>query len=113
MAFGGQPFQFGMNIDSCLTRLACITLLALPSRQRRMPDAQILRDSRRVRPIVSASRTASRRNSGVGRFPFPIEHLLVPQLLLSTFSGQVQSGAAFLQPDTRVGWANRDSFAFA
>jgi hypothetical protein len=45
--------------------------------------------SRRVRPLVSASRTASRRNSGVGLFPFPIEHLLVPQLVLSTFPGQV------------------------
>ncbi|SDM12969.1 DDE domain-containing protein [Aliiruegeria lutimaris] len=32
-----------------------------------------------------------RRNSGVGLFPFPIEHLLVPQLVLSTFSGQVQT----------------------
>ncbi|MCV2866899.1 HNH endonuclease family protein, partial [Defluviimonas sp. WL0075] len=42
------------------------------------------------RPLVSANRTASRRNSGVGLFPFPIEHLLVPQLVLSTFSGQVQ-----------------------
>ncbi|WP_237685101.1 hypothetical protein, partial [Szabonella alba] len=47
-----------------------------------------------VRPLVSASRTASRRNSGVGLFPFPIEHLLVPQLVLSTFAGQVQWGGA-------------------
>ena len=46
--------------------------------------------SRRVRPLVSASRTASRRNSSVGLFPFPIEHRLVPQLLLSTKTGQVQ-----------------------
>ena len=47
-------------------------------------------DLRLVRPLVSARRTASRRNSGVGLFPFPIEHLLVPQLVLSTFLGQVQ-----------------------
>lgn len=46
--------------------------------------------SRRVRPLVSASRIASRRNSGVGLFPFPIEHLLVPQLVLSTLSGQAR-----------------------
>ena len=84
-----QPLQLGMDIDGCLTRLAGITLLAQPSRQRRKANAQILRDSRRVRPLVSASRTASRRNSGVGLFPFPIEHLLVPQLVLSTFFGQV------------------------
>lgn len=47
--------------------------------------------SRRVPPLVSASRTASRRNSGVGRFPCDIEHLLVPQLVLSTFPGHVHS----------------------
>jgi len=47
-------------------------------------------DSCRVRPLVSAGRTASRRNSGVGLFPFSIEHLLVPRLVLSTFPGQVQ-----------------------
>lgn len=35
-------------------------------------------------------RTASRRNSGVDLFPFPIENLLVPQLVLSIFSGQVR-----------------------
>ena len=40
---------------------------------------------------MKARRTASRRNSGVGLFPFPIEHLLVPQLVLSTFTGQVHS----------------------
>ncbi|MCB2117150.1 MAG: hypothetical protein KDE00_12845 [Rhodobacteraceae bacterium] len=45
-------------------------------------------DGRRVLPLVGASRTASRRNSGVGLFPFPIEHLLVPQLVLSTFQGK-------------------------
>lgn len=41
--------------------------------------------SRRVRPLVSASRAASCRNSGVGLVPFPIEDFLVPQLVLSTF----------------------------
>ena len=50
--------------------------------------------ARRVRPLVSESRTASRRNSGVGLFPRPIEHLLVPQLVLSTKPGQVQTTAA-------------------
>lgn len=46
--------------------------------------------TRRVRPVISASRAASRRNPGVCLFPFPIEHLLLPQLVLSTFPGQVQ-----------------------
>ena len=41
---------------------------------------------------MKARRTASRRNSGVALFPFPLEHLLVPQLVLSTFSGQVHLG---------------------
>ena len=77
--------------------------------------------SRRVRPLVSASRTASRRNSGVGLFPFPIEHLLVPQLVLSTFSGQVQDspdGAECLRQAGKSGvdlWAavsaNAEAFA--
>ena len=63
---------------------------------RPMPRSSAI--SRRVRPLVSASRTASRRNSGVGLFPFPIEHLLVPQLVLSTFSGQVQASNLCVVP---------------
>ena len=49
--------------------------------------------SRRVRPLASASRTALRRNSGVGLFPFLIEHFLASQLVLCTFSGAVHSGS--------------------
>ncbi len=60
-------------------------LLTKPSRQGRQADAKILR----VRPLVSARRIVSRRNFGVGLFPFPIKHLPVPRLVLCTFSGQV------------------------
>lgn len=42
--------------------------------------------SLRVRPLGSASRTASSRNSGIGLFPFPREHLPVSLLVLSTFA---------------------------
>lgn len=35
--------------------------------------------------VYITSCTASRRNSGVGFFPRPLEHHLVPQLVLSTF----------------------------
>jgi hypothetical protein len=45
---------------------------------------------RRVRSLVCASRTYSRRNSGVGLFPFPTEYLLGPQQVIPTLSGQVQ-----------------------
>lgn len=51
--------------------------------------------SRRVRPRVSANRTASRRNSCVGVFPFPIEQLLVPQLVVSKEPGQVHFGGPY------------------
>ena len=57
-------------------------------------DSQMPRSSAiscRVWPLVSVNLTASRRNSGVGLFPFPIEHLLVPRLVLSTFPGPVQN----------------------
>lgn len=81
-----QPLQIGMQIDQCLTRLADITILAQPPRQRREPDTKIFR----VLPRVSTSRTASRRNAGVGLFPFPIKRLLLPQWVLSNFSGRVQ-----------------------
>ena len=57
-----------------------------------MPGSSAI--SRRVRPPVSASRNASRRNFGVGLFRFPIEHRLVPQLLLSTCSAQVHRAMA-------------------
>lgn len=77
-----------------LTRLADITRRTQPPRQCRQPDAQTSAVSRRFRPRVSARRTASRRNSGVGLFAFPMEHLLVPQLVLATFSGQVHAHPA-------------------
>ena len=82
-----QPLHHGMQIDGCLTRLADITILAQPPRQRRMPDTKFNRDL----SLISASRTASRKNSGAGLFPFPIEYLLVPWLVFSGKAGQVQS----------------------
>ncbi|WP_304618471.1 hypothetical protein [Paracoccus sediminilitoris] len=45
-----------MQIDGCLTRLADITILAQPPRQRRKPETKIIRDL----SLISASRTASR-----------------------------------------------------
>lgn len=74
---------------SLVSLTSCSSLSHRVSVERPMPRSTAI--SRRVRPLVSASRTASRRNSGVGLFPFPIEHLLVPQLVLSTFTGQVHS----------------------
>lgn len=87
-----RSFQFRMQIGGCLTRLDGITLLAQPPRQRRKANAQILRD---LPPRPAAGQCQPHRftpHSGVGLFPFPMEHLLVPQLVLSTFSGEVQSG---------------------
>ncbi|PTM99683.1 hypothetical protein C8N32_1411, partial [Rhodovulum imhoffii] len=46
----------------------------------------------------------SRRNSGVGLFPFPIEHLLVPQLVLSTSFGQVQTYTHAVLLEGKEGW---------
>lgn len=102
-----------MQIGRCLTRLTDITLLAHPSRQRRQPDAQILRDLRRVRPLVSASRTASRRNSGVGLFLFPIEHALVPDLVLSIFPESSGSRSAQVVQDSVVDTRTRHGRAEA
>jgi hypothetical protein len=66
-----QPLQLGVQSARCLTRLISITLLTQPERQRRQPDALIIALSLRVLPPVSASRTASHRNPGIGLFPFP------------------------------------------
>ncbi len=79
-----------MQADRGLARLTGVALPAQPPRQHRQAIPRSSAIPRRVLTLVSASRTASRRNSGVGLFPFPIEHLLLPQLVLSTFSGQVQ-----------------------
>lgn len=46
-----------------------------------------MRKADHVLPLIRVSHTASHRNSGVGLFPFPIEHLRVRQLMLSTCSG--------------------------
>ena len=81
-----QPLHHGMQIDGCLIRLTDITILAQPPCQRRMPDTKIIRDL----SLISASRAASRQNSGAGLFPFPIEHLLVYWLVFSGKAGQVQ-----------------------
>lgn len=51
-----------------------------------------------ARPLVKASRTASRLNYGVGRFPWYIEHLLVPQLAPSTFPGKSTTGVQNCTP---------------
>ena len=96
-----------------------IARIHLPSVERPTPRSSAI--SRRVRPLVSASRTASRRNSGVGLFPFPIEHLLVPQSVLSAFSGQVQllvrhdrrRIAQFSIAEQRVASKNSQSFDLA
>jgi len=66
--------------------------------------------SRRVLPLVSASRTASRRNSGVGLFPFLIEHRPVLKLVLSTKAGQVhlawKVSLLILTPVTQIGYTS-------
>ena len=91
---------------------------------RPMPRSSAI--SRRVQRLVNDSRTASCRNFGVSLFPFPIEHLLVPQLVLSIFPGpsptlmdnadermpdhSVIMGASLLMNRGIVGWssANRN-----
>jgi hypothetical protein len=66
---------------------------------------------RRVRPLVSASRTAARRNSGVGPLPLPMEHLLVPQLALRTFraspAGQRDAARSAPRNQSLIGQSNQ------
>lgn len=80
-SLGKKAAAFFWNVAHLARPLSC---------QGRYPASRSSAISRRVWPQVSASRTVSRRNSGVGRFPFPIKHLPVPQLVLVTLPGQVQ-----------------------
>ncbi len=100
-----QPPMETVKYFTWLTRVALLTKLSLRLRQ---AYAQILSDLPHVQTMLTASHAPRRQSSGVGRFPFPMEHLLVVESVLCMLLGQVQKAVSSLVDPT-----DRTRLAFA